>query len=102
MSDLLDRLGTTKKNPRVNGSVLDLYNMVTKQMGLIRGGLTIKIRVYATIDGQLVRSGKPGDASIHLVSGFNFMVTTPEDKAATGGRSRRLQCAARACAFGGK
>jgi hypothetical protein len=81
MSDLLDRLGTTKKNPRVNGSVLDLYNMVTKQMGLIRGGLTIKNRVYATIDGQLVRSGKPGDASIHLVSGFNFMVTTPEDKA---------------------
>jgi hypothetical protein len=83
ISELLDRLGATKGNPTLQGSILDLYDMVNQQKGLVRGGLATKYKVTATLNGRLIRSGKAGDASIHLGSSFTFMTTTPEEKAAS-------------------
>lgn len=81
ISDLLDRMGKTKNNPRVKGSALDLYDMVTKQKGLVRGGLATQMKASATVDGQLIRPGKDGNASIHIGSGFAFMSNTYDEKA---------------------
>lgn len=76
LDELLDRLAASTNNPRVQGSILDLFDKVG-QKGLIRGGLATKNRVSSTISGKLTS----GNASIHLGSGFAFMVTTPEEKA---------------------
>jgi len=76
IKQLLNRL-TSKGNPRVSGSVLDLFDLVSKQGGFVRGGLATKYRSAAAIKGEF----KSGDASIHLGTGFNFMVTTPDEQA---------------------
>jgi len=76
IQQLLNRL-TSKGNPRVSGSVLDLFDLVSKQGGFVRGGLATKYRSAAAIKGEF----KSGDASIHLGTGFNFMVTTPDEQA---------------------
>ena len=75
---LINRLSTTK-NPRINGTALDLFDMVTKQKGLIRGGLASKYKVSATINGHLMRDGgkKRGDASIHLLPGSCWIPARP-------------------------
>jgi len=77
IEDLLNRLASSTKNPRVPGSVLDLFDMVNAQNGFVRGGLATKNKVSATVKGQL----QSRDAAIHLGAGFSFMVTTPQQKA---------------------
>jgi hypothetical protein len=79
IEDLLNQLATSSKNPRVPGSVLDLFDMVKAQSGFVRGGSATKNKVSATVKGQF----RSKDASIHLGSGFSFMVTTQQEKANT-------------------
>jgi hypothetical protein len=78
IEQLLNRL-STDKNPRINGTALDLFDMVTKQGGLVRGGLARKHKVGATIDGHLIRDNgkKKGNASIHLGDSFVLQAGPP-------------------------
>ncbi len=72
LNDLLDRL-SSEENPKVHGSVLDLFEKVNN---FVRGGQATKRKVTATIEGRL----KSGNASIHLTKHFAFMSTKVEAK----------------------
>jgi len=70
VQELINQIAAGTGKPFVSDYVLDLFDMVERQGGFVRGGEADKYRVSATVSGHINSKGT-GDAAIHINSHFN-------------------------------